>query len=252
MPYLVVIELLCYFAGVKVPLLKYGLSGVPRVWLQSVTALLALFFVLCMALSGGCGRVSVDSRLAALDTLVSAEEYDSALTCLNELPPGDLPARERGRYYLLAGIIVEKVCPECNADSLLDICLSELGVRPDDALRARACYWKGTLCCDRGKTDEAYRWLKEAERLAGRGDSGQETLRLRHDALLLMCYLNNVSGNYNMAVDYGRRSLAVSEALRDSSRIGNDLLQLSGSYWYLEQPDSSDVYLRRLECMLGS
>lgn len=198
--------------------------------------------------AGGCGRRErPPGCLAALDSLVRAEAYDSALVCLNGLPPEMVSERDLGEYYLLAGIVVSKVCPECDADSLLDISLARIGPTARKLLRARVCYWKGSVACDRRQADSAYMWLKQAEALTEAGDSDPDRLRLRHDVELLISYLNNVSGNYTLATDYARRALAISSTLGDASRRGNDYLQLSGSFYHLGLPDSSNVYMDRLE-----
>jgi tetratricopeptide (TPR) repeat protein len=131
-----------------------------------------LFILMVMAalvmMVTGCGNThSYDNRLVAADNLI-AEEPDSALTLLESLPTGSMPAEaDRAYHGLLLAQARYKAYITATSDSDINRALSYYRNHPSDREKLTRSYiYKGAVMEELGHPDSAMYYYKTAEATA--------------------------------------------------------------------------------------
>lgn len=194
--------------------------------------------LLLFSIMVGCTSSPYRKQLVALEEL-SETHPDSTLRMLETIPVSELnEGEERAMYYLLTTKTLYKLGRPVDGDSLIDYCIDYFSKAGSTYHLANAHYYKGMVCYQFGRKDEAIVRLKDAERLAKKDTS--ELLRNKVYENLLM--FNYDAHNFELALDYAHLFLNSSKLMKDQKLECRALNDLSVIHHRLGNRDSSHYY----------
>ena len=164
-----------------------------------------LFLPLFMA---GCSNDTVSCQLAEVDSLLVAEQNDSAYHLIQSLDGNKLTNPEdKAHYYLLKtriGFLINQPLP---SDSLLDLGIEYYKNVGNQEKLADCYYYKSCRARIDQDYPQAILYGKEAERLA----MGTNDTRLQFKFIENLSYLNGLCGNDLLQLQYAKKALALAQ-----------------------------------------
>ena len=187
----------------------------------------------------GCGNRITSSKLSEIDSLVSAEKYDSAYHEVNKINPQSINSPDERAYYNL--LLTQTSCltgNPCPPDSLIDFSIAFYEKIGDKEKLCDAYYYKAEYYIQRGIYDQAIILGKKAEVLAN------QTGNQNHQFKIAECitYINNVYDNYDLQLEYAKRSLRYAQETGKINWIASSYCKICQAYLCLEEIDSAIVY----------
>ncbi|MBO4849587.1 MAG: tetratricopeptide repeat protein [Prevotella sp.] len=201
-------------------------------------------FILAIILSVmGCGPHPDAQSLAAIDSLLIEGQNDSAYHEVLRLQ--DTPFHNDGdkaHYNLLLTQTSYLTANTLDSDTLIDFSIDYYKRNGDMENLTDAYYYKASGYYDREDYQQAVVLFKEAENIA------MQTGNLRHLYKIdeSLYYVNGFAGNYNLQLDYARKSLHAAQAAAEKNWIAYSYYHLCHAFQNLEIPDSFCHYAERL------
>ncbi|MBQ9231509.1 MAG: hypothetical protein IJ190_10100 [Prevotella sp.] len=198
-------------------------------------------------LSFGCGKHFTSSDLSKIDSLVSAEKYDSAYhEVLMINPQAILDPEDKAHYNLLLTQTSCLIGKPCLSDSLIDFSISFYEKIDDNEKLCDALYYKAELCIFQKDYDQAIALCKKAEKLANQiGNS-----HLLFKVVDSIAYINGICGNYDLELQYAKQSLEYALKAEKMSWVASSYCRICEAYQILENTDSAIFYAdNALECI---
>lgn len=186
-----------------------------------------------------CGGRSVPSQLAGVDSLILSGQYDSAYNQLQTIKKSDLDTDQDKAYYQLLIVqtnILTNRFPK--SDSLIDVVIGFYQKHEDIQKLANAYYYKANCLLKSQSIEEAITYLKLAEQLANQTTD----YRLRYKVVECISYLNSISGKYDLALDYAKKSLVLTDNINNKQWTVDAYFRMGMSYANLNQVDSAKYY----------
>ena len=167
-------------------------------------------------LMAGCSNDTASSQLAEVDSLLVAEQNDSAYHLIQSLDENKLTNLEdKAHYYLLKTRIGFLINQPLSSDSLLDLGI-EYYKKVGNQEKLADCYYYKAY---RSEIDEDYPqailYAKEAERLA----LNSNDVRLQFKIAEILSYLNSFCENYQLQLQYGKKALVLAQKVQDKKWI---------------------------------
>ena len=198
-----------------------------------------VYIIIILLLFTACTHKRVSERLDEVDSLVIAEKYDSAYTILSEVresmitDPSDI-----AHYYLLQtqiGYLIDKPLP---SDSLLDLAITYFKQHNDNCRLADGYYYKSNSEMMAENYSKAIQYCKEAEQMA-QGMQQQYKISER------ISFLNELSGNYTMQLDYARKTLKLATLANKKNWIAYSYGNIGIAFSNLDKYDSALYYFNK-------
>ena len=190
----------------------------------------------------GCGNRITSSKLSEIDSLVSAEKYDSAYHEVNKINPQSINSPEERAYYNLlltqTSILTNNPYPP---DSLIDFSISFYEKKMDKKKLCDAYYYKAYNLIDKGEYPEAILLLKKAEELAIQINSSYHQMKVASS----IAYLNEVCGNYDIQLQYARKTLKYALEIKKKKWIATSYSRISEAFQYQGKKDSAIAYAEK-------
>lgn len=198
-----------------------------------------IFTVISTIFICGCGSRSISYKLSEIDSLVNAEKYDSAYHEVKRIIPQLISNPEEKAYYNL--LLTQTSCltgNPCPPDSLIDFSIAFYEKIGDKEKLCDAYYYKAEYYIQRGIYDQAIILGKKAEVLAN------QTGNQNHQFKIAECitYINNVYDNYDLQLEYAKRSLRYAQETGKINWIASSYCKICQAYLCLEEIDSAIVY----------
>lgn len=187
----------------------------------------------------GCGNRITSSKLSEIDSLVSAEKYDSAYHEVNKINPQSINSPEERAYYNL--LLTQISCLTGNPyppDSLIDFSISFYGKKVDKKKLCDSYYYKACYLINKGEYPEAILLLKKAENLANQINNSYHQMKIASS----IAYINEVCGNYDIQLQYAKKALAYALETKKKKWIISLYNRISEAFQYQEKIDSAIVY----------
>ena len=206
---------------------------------------LTSFLFVCILVCG-CTSSPYGERLVALEEL-SETHPDSTLRMLETIPVSELnEGEERAMYYLLTTKTLYKLGRPVDGDSLIDYCIDYFSKAGSTYHLANAHYYKGMVCYQLGRKDEAIVRLKDAERLAKKDTSEL----LRNKVYENLFKVNYDAHNFELSLDYAHLFLNSSKLMEDRELVCRALGHLSVTNHILGRRDSEHYYQNKCMAMM--
>ena len=151
----------------------------------------------------GCGHRVNSTDLNRIDSLVSAERYDSAYQEVQKInPQAIVNPEDKAHYNLLltrTSILTDHTCP---SDSIIDFSISFYEKIDDKEHLCDAYYYKAEVFINKGDYEQAIKLCKNAEDLANQ--TGNNHLLFK--VVDCIAYINGICGNYDLELLYAKKS----------------------------------------------
>ena len=202
--------------------------------------------ILCIVIINlviGCGRRAVSEELTEADSLIMAEKNDSAYQLLSGINERNLVSDEdKAYYYLLLTQACYKTNRDTPSDSCIDYSISYYEHNVDNRKLADAYYYKGCLHYIKKEYVEAMYHYKKAEQWADKSRDLRQLFKISE----AIAYLNGLSGNNNMKLQYSLKAMNMAEALRDSAIIASTYYRVYNAFSLIEEDDSAYFYAKKI------
>ena len=202
-----------------------------------------LFIVAIITFVMGCGLRSGAPSLAAIDSLLVEGLNDSAYHEVLKLQ--DTPFSEDGdkaHYNLLLTQTSYLTANTLSSDSLIDFAINYYKQSGDKEKLTDAYYYKASGYYDREDYQQAVVLFKEAENIAQQTGNLRQLYKIDES----LYYVNGFAGNYNLQLDYARKSLRVAQRATEKNWIAYSYYHLCHAFQNLEMADSFCLYAERL------
>ena len=190
----------------------------------------------------GCSSTPESIRLAAIDSLVMADERDSAYAEILHMDPHFSNAENKAHYQLLLARTSFQTGHLLASDSTIDNAIAYYEENTDWEKLTDAYYYKAQGLNKRKEYAEAIRYYKKAEETAQKTDNIHQKYKIAET----LVRINHVSGNYQLQLDYARKALGYALESNNKNYIAYSYFNLSRVFQFLKNVDSVCFYAREL------
>ena len=202
------------------------------------------YFYFLMFLFTGCDFKPVSRKLVEIDSLLKAEQNDSAYHQLllidNMLKMSEA---ERAYYNLLITRTSYLVNRPLKSDSLLDMATTYFQSKGDKSKLADCYYYKAAGLYKQKKFQQALLYNKKAEIMAEEAGNIQQGYKIAD----IICQLNKVCGNYQIALAYAQKTLEMATKENNKEWIAYSYYRMGSALMRLEEKDSAFYYFGKTE-----
>lgn len=202
-----------------------------------------IFIVLALT---GCKHGSVpNAALSRVDSLLADGVVDTAYAHLENIQPGELlTADDSAYFFLLYSQAAYRLYKPADYMDKLDYGIRHYSQKSAEQEKlATAYYYKGMILYDRGNVRDGILYLKRAEYIA----DGTENMELRHKVYESLVVINEEADEINTAMDYARKSLAVSMRAGRQNWQAHAYNNMAVIHNRMGDSDSSSFYIKK--CM---
>lgn len=204
-----------------------------------------LFYLLSLVVFAcACSNRSAKEKLVAIDSLLDQELYDSAYTVMCSIDTTLLNDMDSKAHYYLVRKRLGYLTSHRDSSNMLDSIVIPYYTSTDDKEKlAEAYYNKAYGEIISGKTKESVIDYKRAEELANQTSNP----RLQYKATECLAAVNEISGNYNLELDYAKKTLKLASLINNPKWKSDALYGMATAYNRFRQKDSCLHYLEKLE-----
>lgn len=200
----------------------------------------AFLFAFILMLTA-CDGLQVSERLDQIDSLVVKQRYDSASVLLSKIDESHMTVEENAHYILLSTQIAYLTHRPLPPDSLLDTTVAYYDKVGNNQKLADAYYYKSARYEKNNNYSQAILYGKEAERLASKTDD----VRLQFKIAESLGYLNGLSGNDALQLQYAKDALSIAQKIQNKNWIANSYSNIIFAFANLGQYDSVYAFIER-------
>lgn len=201
-------------------------------------------YVFLMLILIGCDFRPVVSKLIVIDSLLTAEQNDSAYRQLLLIGENSLSNEADRAYYNLlmtrASYLVNK---PLDSDSLLDLATTYFQTHEDKAKLADCYYYKAVNFYKQKAYNQSILFNKKAEELAE--ESGNISQRFKIAEVISQ--LNFLTGNIPLSLDYAKKSLVLAEKGNRVEFMPYAYYRVGTAFIELGEEDSAFYYFSKIE-----
>lgn len=191
----------------------------------------------------GCGNQSISHKLSVIDSLVSAENYDSAYYEVMTINPETFNSSEDKAHYNLlltrACCLTGKTLPP---DSIIDYSIAFYEKSNQKEKLCDAYYYKAEAKTSKGEYDQAITLAKQAEALAKQMNNAKQQYKIAE----LIAYMNGVCGNNDTQLQYARESMKYALETKKKNWIAMSYARICEAYQAKEKNDSALFYANKI------
>jgi tetratricopeptide (TPR) repeat protein len=201
-----------------------------------------LILISILLLISGCNNSSLKQQLIEIDSITFQDGDTKALELLDKIKPEIIDDEECLAYYWLLKMRTEiRLQKEINSIDPLEITI-KFYKNKDKGKLARAYGYKSHILEGKGDLKGASTALKEAELLV-RNDKKEAPLA--NMIYLSLARINYEAKEFNLALDYGAKSLRYAYLLDNHTNIAFSLLNILMCYHSIGNQDSTSYYIKR-------
>lgn len=178
-------------------------------------------------------------RLMEINSFLNDNRLDTAQFCLTQVTPSDLSVYDEALYNLVTVKLNHLRYHPVPSDTIIRSCVDVFTNFNDKERLAESLYYQAVTYYEEGHVPQAFTAMKKAEAIAQDIDD----LTIRHKIIESLTDWNMSEHQYQLAMSYGRRNLALSTMANDSNWIAYALVFISQVYTGMNQRDSAKHYL---------
>lgn len=180
-------------------------------------------------------------RLMEINGFLNDNRLDTAQACLNHVNPSALSGYDKALYNLISVKLNHLQYRPLTSDTLIRSCINVFTEYDDKERLAESLYYKAVTDYEKGNVPQAFKEMKRAEATA----KGINDMTVQHKIIESLTDWNMSEHQYQLAMSYGRRNLALSTKAGNNNWIAYALVFMSQTYAGMGQRDSADHYLDR-------
>ncbi len=190
----------------------------------------------------GCNSTPESVRLAAIDSLIMADDRDSAYAEILRLDPHFSNAEDMAHYQLLLARTSFQTGHLLASDSTIDNAIAYYEETTDWEKLTDAYYYKAQGLNKRKEYAHAVKYYKKAEETAQKTDNIHQKYKIAES----LVRINHVCGNYQLQLNYARKALGYALESGNKNYIAYSYFNLSWVFQFLGNVDSVCHYAREL------
>lgn len=192
-----------------------------------------------LPLLAACTHKGMKDKLDEIDSLVSAEKYDSAYSVLSEFKESSITdLSDKAHYYLLLTQVGYLINKPLATDSLLDKSIAFYKEHKNNGKLAEGYYYKSNREMLAENYSQAILLCKKAEQLA-------QGIRQQYKIFERLTFLNELSDNHTIQLDYAKKSLKLAFTAKNNNWIAYSYNNIGAAFSYLDNDDSAFYYFNK-------
>lgn len=180
-------------------------------------------------------------RLMEINGFLNENRLDTAQFCLTQIDLSNLSVCDEALYNLVTVKLNHLRYYPVPSDTLIRSCIDVFTRFNDKERLAESLYYQAVTCYEEGHVPQAFTAMKKAETVAQDIDD----LNIRHKIIESLTDWNMSEHQYQLAMTYGRRNLALSTKANNNNWIAYALVFISQIYTGMGQRDSARYYLNK-------
>lgn len=202
--------------------------------------------ILCLILSvlilTNCSNDNdTHEKLSEIERLLEKEKYELAMNNLSDINANRLNNENKAYYDLLmtqANFCLDK---QTDSDSLINESIRFYEENNNKILLAKAYYYKGIICYQRGNKSEGINLIKKAEHLA----KGTSDLNFITKIYINLSFINIDTGNYQTGLNYAKKALQTAQKAKNKILIALSMNKINAAFNCMGNIDSCLVYSQK-------
>ena len=202
--------------------------------------------ILCLILSvlilTNCSNDNdTHEKLSEIERLIEKEKYELAMNNLSDINVKRLNEENKAYYDLLmtqANFCLDK---QTDSDSLINESIRFYEENNNKILLAKAYYYKGITCYQRGNKSEGINLIKKAEHLA----KGTSDLNFITKIYINLSFINIDTGNYQTGLSYAKKALQTARKANNKILIALSMNKINAAFNCMGKIDSCLVYSQK-------
>ena len=190
----------------------------------------------------GCRPTPASVRLASVDSLVLAEEYDSAYHVIQRMEQDFDNERDKAHYQLLLAQTSYLTYNSLSSDSTIDGAIAYYEKDGDMEKLTDAYYYKAACSQERKDFTQAIQYFKKAEEAAQTTDNIKQQYKIAES----LVQINGQCANYQLQLDYARKALAIALKSGNKNWAAYSYYNISKAFQNLNNTDSLTFYTKEL------
>lgn len=202
--------------------------------------------ILCLILSvlilTNCSNDNdTHEKLSEIERLLEKEKYELAMNNLSDINVKRLNEENKAYYDLLmtqANFCLDK---QTDSDSLINESIRFYEENNNKILLAKAYYYKGITCYQRGNKSEGINLIKKAEHLA----KGTSDLNFITKIYINLSFINIDTGNYQTGLSYAKKALQTARKANNKILVALSMNKINAAFNCMGKIDSCLVYSQK-------
>lgn len=208
---------------------------------EAMTKIILCLILSVLILTNCSNDNDTHEKLSEIERLLEKEKYELAMNNLSNINVKRLNEENKAYYDLLmtqANFCLDK---QTDSDSLINESIRFYEENNNKILLAKAYYYKGITCYQRGNKSEGINLIKKAEHLA----KGTSDLNFITKIYINLSFINIDTGNYQTGLNYARRALQTAQKANNKILIALSMNKINAAFNCMGKIDSSLVYSQK-------
>lgn len=208
---------------------------------EAMTKIILCLILSVLILTNCSNDNDTHEKLSEIERLLEKEKYELAMNNLSDINANRLNNENKAYYDLLmtqANFCLDK---QTDSDSLINESIRFYEESNNKILLAKAYYYKGITCYQRGNKSEGINLIKKAEHLA----KGTSDLNFITKIYINLSFINIDTGNYQTGLNYARRALQTAQKANNKILIALSMNKINAAFNCMGKIDSCLVYSQK-------
>lgn len=208
---------------------------------EAMTKIILCLILSVLILTNCSNDNDTHEKLSEIERLLEKEKYELAMNNLSDINANRLNNENKAYYDLLmtqANFCLDK---QTDSDSLINESIRFYEENNNKILLAKAYYYKGIICYQRGNKSEGINLIKKAEHLA----KGTSDLNFITKIYINLSFINIDTGNYQTGLSYAKKALQTAQKAKNKILIALSMNKINAAFNCMGNIDSCLVYSQK-------
>lgn len=208
---------------------------------EAMTKIILCLILSILILTNCSNDNDTHEKLSEIERLLEKEKYELAMNNLSDINVKRLNEENKAYYDLLmtqANFCLDK---QTDSDSLINESIRFYEENNNKILLAKAYYYKGITCYQRGNKSEGINLIKKAEHLA----KGTSDLNFITKIYINLSFINIDTGNYQTGLSYAKKALQTARKANNKILVALSMNKINAAFNCMGKIDSCLVYSQK-------
>lgn len=208
---------------------------------EAMTKIILCLILSVLILTNCSNDNDTHEKLSEIERLLEKEKYELAMNNLSDINVKRLNEENKAYYDLLmtqANFCLDK---QTDSDSLINESIRFYEESNNKILLAKAYYYKGITCYQRGNKSEGINLIKKAEHLA----KGTSDLNFITKIYINLSFINIDTGNYQTGLSYAKKALQTARKANNKILVALSMNKINAAFNCMGKIDSCLVYSQK-------
>ena len=208
---------------------------------EAMTKIILCLILSVLILTNCSNDNDTHEKLSEIERLLEKEKYELAMNNLSDINANRLNDENKAYYDLLmtqANFCLDK---QTDSDSLINESIRFYEENNNKILLAKAYYYKGITCYQRGNKSEGINLIKKAEHLA----KGTSDLNFITKIYINLSFINIDTGNYQTGLSYAKKALQTARKANNKILVALSMNKINAAFNCMGKIDSCLVYSQK-------